>query len=68
MKKPEIKGLKNIDLLAELHFFEKQSIIKTNQMFSEYAMSYKIEIIERKDLIVQLEASKLSIKIFLVTL
>ena len=31
-------------------------------MFSGYAMFYKIEIIESKDLIVQLQASKLSTK------
>ena len=31
-------------------------------MFIGYAMSYRVEIIERKDLIVQLEVSKLSIK------
>ena len=40
--------LKNIDLSAELPFFEKLNIIKTNQAFSGYAMSYKIEIIEKK--------------------
>ena len=34
------------------------------QAFSGYAMSYKIETVERTDLIVQLEASKLRIKIF----
>ena len=39
-------------------------MIKTNQAFSGYAMSYKVEIVERKDLIVQLGASKLSIKNF----
>ena len=39
------------------------SIIKTDQAFSGYARSYKVEIVERKDPIVQLEASKLSIKI-----
>ena len=61
-EKPKIKHLKNINLSAELPFFEKLSIIKTNQAFSEYAMSYKNEIIERKDLTLQLEASKLSIK------
>ena len=33
-----------------------------NQAFKGYAMSYQAEIVERKDLIVQLEASKLSIK------
>ena len=37
-------------------------MIKTNQAFRGYAMSYKIETIERKDLILQLEASKLSTK------
>ena len=58
----KIKRLKDIDLSAELPFFEQLSIIKTNQAFSGYAMSYKVEVVERKDLIVQLEASKLSIK------
>ena len=38
--------------------------MKTNQAFSGYAMSYKVEIIERKVPTVQLEASKLSIKDF----
>ena len=38
------------------------SVIKTDQTFSEYAMSYNVETAERKDPIVQLEASKLSIK------
>ena len=37
-------------------------IIKTNHAFRGYAMSYKVEIIERKDPINQLEASKSSIK------
>ena len=53
-----VKRLKNIDpLLAE-----QLSIIKTSQAFKGYAMSYKVEIVEKKDPIVQLEASKLSIK------
>ena len=38
------------------------SVIKTNQAFRGYTMSYKVEIIGRKDPIVQLEASKSSIK------
>ena len=33
-----------------------------NQVFKGYAVSYKVEIVERKDLILQLEASKSSIK------
>ena len=62
IKKPKIKRLKNIDQLAELPFFEQFSIIKTNQAFRGYAMSYKVEVVEGKDLILQLEESKLSIK------
>ena len=62
IKKPKCKCLKNIDRLVELPFYEHLSIIKTNQVFRGYKMSYKVEIIERKDPIAQLEASKLSIK------
>ena len=63
-KKTKIKRLKNIDQLAELPFYEQLSVIKTNQAFRGYAMSYKVEIIERKYPIVQLETSKSSIKYF----
>ena len=38
--------------------------MKTNQAFSGYAMSYEVEIVERKDLVLQLKASKSSIKDF----
>ena len=62
IKKTKVKQLKKIDRLAELPFYEQLSIIKTNQAFSGYAASYKIEIVERKDPIVQLQASKSSIK------
>ena len=62
IKKPKVKRLKNINRLSELSFYEQLSVIKTNQAFRGYAMSYKVEIIERKDPIVQLEASKSSIK------
>ena len=37
---------------------------KTDQAFSGYTMSYKVKILDRKDPIVQLEASKSSIKDF----
>ena len=58
IEKPKVKRLKNIDQLAELPFYEQLSVIKTNQAFRGYAMSYKVEIVERKHPIVQLEASK----------
>ena len=59
---PKIKRLSDINLLAKLHFYEGMSIIKRAQAFSGYARSCKVEIVEKKDLIVQLEASKASIK------
>ena len=61
IEKPKINRLKNVDLLAELPFHEKLSITKTNQAFKGYAMSYRVEIVEEKDPIVQLEASKSAI-------
>ena len=60
--KPKIKRLSDINLLAELPFYQRLSVIKTDQAFSGYAMSCKVEIVERKDPVVQLEASKLSTK------
>ena len=60
--KPIIKRLKNIDLLAKLPFYDQLNIIRTEHAFSGYAMSYKVEIVDKKDVIVQLEASKSSIK------
>ena len=49
-------------MLSELPFYEELNVIKINQAFRWYAMSYKVEMIERKDPITQLEASKSSIK------
>ena len=62
IEKPKIKRLTNINLLAELPFHDQRSIIKTDEACSGYARSYKVEIVERKDPILQLEASKLSTK------
>ena len=62
IEKPKIKRLKNVDLLAELPFHDQLNINKTDQAFKGYARSYKVEIVDKKDLIVQLEASKSSIK------
>ena len=48
IKKPKLKGLKNIDQLIELPFYEQLDVIKTDQAFNGYAISYKVEIIEKK--------------------
>ena len=62
IEKPNIKLLKSIDLLSELPFYEELNVIKTNHMFRGYAISYKVELLGKKDSIEQLEASKSSIK------
>ena len=62
IEKPRIKRLTDVNLLAELPFYKQLSIIKTNQIFKGYEISYKVEIVEKKYPIVQLEAGKSSIK------
>ena len=62
IEKPKIKRLKNIDLLPELPFYDELNIVKTDQAFSGYAMSYNVEIVDKKDRIAQLQASKSSMK------
>ena len=56
IKNPKVKRLKNINRLVELPFNKQLNVIKTDQAFSGCAASYKVEIVERKDPIVQLEA------------
>ena len=62
IEKPKIKCLRNIDLLSKLPFYEKLKVTKTNHTFRGYTMSCKVETIEKKDQIKQLEPSKSSIK------
>ena len=49
-------------MLSELPFYEELNVIKTDHAFKGYAMSYKVKLVEKKDPIKQLEASKSSIK------
>ena len=48
IEKPKIKRLKNIDLLSELPFYEELNVIKTDRAFRGYAMSYKVDLGEKK--------------------
>ena len=58
IEKPRIKHLKNIDLLHQLPFYDELSMKQISKAFKRYTRSYKIEMIDSKDLLVQLEASK----------
>ena len=62
IEKPEVKKLNNIQLIKELPFYDELSIVKNKAAFSGYAQSYKIEIVDKRDVGAQLKASKISIK------
>ena len=55
IEKPEIKKLSNIKLLQELPFYDELSIAKYSNTFSGYVRSYKVEIVDKKDPLVQLD-------------
>ena len=58
IEKPKLKHLSNIKLLHELPFYDELSAVKKSKAFKGYARSYKVEIIDPKDPLVQLEARK----------
>ena len=62
MEKPKIKKLPNVELLNELPFYSGLSVKQVSEAFKRYAKSFNIEIIDRKDPLVQLHASKSCIK------
>ena len=49
-------------MLSELPYYEELNVIKTNHAFRGYALTYKIQLVENKDPIKQVEAIKSSIK------
>ena len=64
IQKPKIKRLKNIDLLSELPFYEELNVIRTNHAFGGYAMSYKVELVEKKSLKQAIQVFKTCLMIF----
>ena len=61
IERPKIKKLNNVQLLKELPFYGDLSIVKNKTAFSGCARSYKVETVDKRDVIVQLKASKISI-------
>ena len=54
--------MNNIQFLKELPFYHELNIVKNKTAFGSYAQSYKMEIVDKRDVIVQLKASEISIK------
>ena len=61
-EKPKIKHLTTIESLNELSFFDEFSVAEISKAFKEYARIYKFEIIDSKDHLAQLAASKSSME------
>ena len=53
--------MNNVELLKELPFYDELNIVKNKTAFSGYAQSYKIEIVDKRDAVVQLKSSKINI-------
>ena len=47
-------------MLSELLLYEESSVIKTDHSFKWYTVLHKVELVARKDPLIQLEASKSS--------
>ena len=62
IERSKIKKLNNVQLLKELPFYDELNIVKNKAAFSGYGRSYKIEIVDKKDVIIQLKSSKIRIK------
>ena len=62
IEKPKVKKLNNVQLLKELPLYEELSIIKNKAAFSGYGQSYEIEIVDKRDVVVQLKTSEIVIK------
>ena len=54
IERPEVKKLNYVELMKELPFYDELSIVKNKTAFSGYAQSYKIEIVDKKDVVIQL--------------
>ena len=62
IEKPEVKKLNNVELLKESPFYDELSIVKNKNAFSGYARTYKIEIADKRNVVVQLKAGEIAIK------
>ena len=59
--RPNVKKLSNFQLLKELPVYDELNIAKNKTSFSGYGRSYKIEIVDKKDVVLQLKSSEISI-------
>ena len=61
IQKPKVKMLNNVQLLKELPFYDELNIVKNKTAFIGYVRSYKIEIVNKRDVVIQLKAIEIVI-------
>ena len=62
IENPKITHLKKINLLHELSFYDELNRMQISKAFEWYERTYKVEIIDSKETLAQLQASKSTIK------
>ena len=58
VKSDVIKRFSNVKLMSELPFYKDLNVKEISKAFKRYAKSYKVEIVDRKDPMIHLYASK----------
>ena len=62
MQQPKVKKLTNVEMLNKLPFYNSLNVKEIAEAFRRYAKSFNIEMVDKKDPLVQLYSSKLCIK------
>ena len=66
MKSDAVKKFSNVELMSELPFYRDLNAKEISEAFKRYAKSFRVEIVDRKDPMIQLYSSKKCIsKLFL---
>ena len=53
-----VKKFNNVELMSELRFYKDLSVKEVSEAFKRYAKSYRVEIVDKKDPMIQLYSRK----------
>ena len=58
IKRDAVKKFNNVKLMSELPFYKDLGVKEVSEVFNRYAKSYRVEIVDKKDPMIQLYSSK----------
>ena len=58
IKSDAVKKFNNAELMSELPFYKDLDVKEISEAFKRYAKMYRVEIVDKKDPIIQLYSSK----------